>query len=796
MKISYDWLKKYIDLAVDAEELSDLMTFSGIEVEEIIQLGTELKKIKVAQILDKKPHPNADKLSICVVDDGSTKLQVVCGAPNCSKNLKVAFAPVGTKIGEFKVKKAKLRGIESYGMICSEKELGISDNHDGIMELPQDAPLGSSLAEYMRYEDTVYDVEITPNRPDLLGIFGVARDLSAILNEKLHLPDSTIIESDNKIEDFLKLKNLAPKLCPRYTARVIKNVTIKESPDWMKKALLSVGLRPINNVVDVTNFVMLEMGHPLHAFDYSLLDGKEIIVRRAEAEEKFPALDEEIYKLSDSDLVIADAKKPVALAGVIGGQNSHITESTKTIVLEAASFLYSAIRKTAGKLNISTDSSYRFERDLPADTIDFVSQRAAHLIQVLAGGEVMQGMLDSYPVKQEELIVKLRPQRVELLLDLEISTENIIKYLEALQLKVIEKHKDEIVFQIPPFRKDLSREVDLIEEIIRLHGYNNVKTRFKPQTIMDRDAIFTRRGVKNILVNFGMSELVNWNFGDPEDLDKLQISEHDKRKKNVKLMNPLGKRFSIMRPTLLPDLLKNANYNLNHGQKDIKTFEMAKLFFRDKQKLAEETYQVTGLLIGKTNETFWKSPVRELDFFDIKGLMTAVLAYLDLSQIKYEKSAEPYYQQGIAADVLYNGTKIASLGKLDPIILREFDIEETTYSFDIAIGKILDIHRKELPVYEEIPKFPPVLRDISFVVPRKFNLAEIEAVIKNTNRKLISKVVLFDQYTGKNIEPDKRSLSFNIVFSSSTKTLTDEFINGIISKVIKNLETEFKIILR
>ncbi len=796
MKISYNWLKKYIDLDVNAKELSDLMTFSGIEVEEVEQLGSELKQIKVAQILEKYSHPGADKLSVCTVNDGSDTYQVVCGAPNCSQGLKIAFAPVGTKIGEFKIKKAKLRGVESYGMICSEKELGISDNHDGIMELPEDAPVGSTLSDYLNFEDTVFDVEITPNRPDLLGHYGVARDLSALMNYKLQEPETKLNESKKKIDGFLKLQNLAPELCPRYTARVIENVTIKESPEWLKKALLAVGLRPINNVVDVTNYVMMELGHPLHAFDYSLLEGKEIIIRRAAANEKFPALDEETYTLTESDLVIADSKKPVALAGVIGGENSHITATTTTVVLEAANFLYSSIRKTAGKLNISTDSSYRFERDLPAASTDFVSKRAAHLIQQLAGGEILQGTLDSYPIKQERLIVKLRPERVKLVLDIDISDDLIIQYLEALKLEVIEKNDKMIIFSIPEFRKDLSREIDLIEEIIRLHGYNNVKTKFKLQTIMDRGAIFARRGVKNILVNFGMSELVNWNFGDPVDLDKLKIEAGDKRKKNVTLVNPLGSSFSMMRSSLLPDLLKNANYNINHGQKDIKTFEMAKLFFRDDQKLAEETYEVAGLLVGNVHETYWESKAREIDFFDLKGLMGSVLSYLDLGKIEYKKSSEPYYQDGIGADVFFNNQKIASLGKIDPMILTGFDIDRSAFVFEIAIGRILDLHRRELPFFMEIPKFPPVLRDLSFVISKEYCLADIESSIKETNSKLISKVVLFDEYKGQNIDPDKRSLSFNIVFSSPTKTLTDELINGIISKVIKNLETKFNINLR
>jgi phenylalanyl-tRNA synthetase beta chain len=390
MKISYNWLKEYIDLKLSPQELEEKLTFAGIEVEAVEKIGAELEQIKIAEILEKEVHPGSDHLSVCQVNDGSETVQVICGAPNCAAGQKIAFAPIGAEIGEFKIKKVKLRGVESFGMICSEKELGISDNHDGIMILPENAPLGKSLASFLETDDMAYDVEITPNRPDLLGMFGVARDISAMLNIPLKLPEIHFTESDEPIEDNLSLENVAPKLCTRYTARMIKGVTVKESPEWMKKHLISVGLRPINNVVDVTNFVMMEFGHPLHAFDYHLIDDQKIVVRRAKIDEQFPALDEETYTLQESDLVIADNHKAIALAGIIGGENSHITESTKDIVIEAANFLYSSIRKTAGRLKIATDSCYRFERDISDEKAELASRRATQLILELAGGKLMK----------------------------------------------------------------------------------------------------------------------------------------------------------------------------------------------------------------------------------------------------------------------------------------------------------------------------------------------------------------------------------------------------------------------
>jgi phenylalanyl-tRNA synthetase beta chain len=796
MKISYNWLKEYIDLKLSPQELEEKLTFAGIEVEAVEKIGAELEQIKIAEILEKEVHPGSDHLSVCQVNDGSETVQVICGAPNCAAGQKIAFAPIGAEIGEFKIKKVKLRGVESFGMICSEKELGISDNHDGIMILPENAPLGKSLASFLETDDMAYDVEITPNRPDLLGMFGVARDISAMLNIPLKLPEIHFTESDEPIEDNLSLENVAPKLCTRYTARMIKGVTVKESPEWMKKHLISVGLRPINNVVDVTNFVMMEFGHPLHAFDYHLIDDQKIVVRRAKIDEQFPALDEETYTLQESDLVIADNHKAIALAGIIGGENSHITESTKDIVIEAANFLYSSIRKTAGRLKIATDSCYRFERDISDEKAELASRRATQLILELAGGKLMKGVLDSYPNPAPEKVVSIRPSRVKHLLTIDISNQQIKDYLTALGLIFKSESDDKLDFSIPPYRKDLVREIDLIEEVMRLHGYNNVKTYLKIQNIMNRETFYARRKVADTLVNHGFSEVKNWNFADPEDLDKLNIPENDERRQNAVLKNPLGNRFSIMRPMLLPHLLSNALFNLNHGQKDLKLFEMSKVFFRYDEKLATEKVHVSGLLTGKIYPTYWKENDEEIDFFDVKGIVEDILEKLLISKYEITKSSEPYFQPGLGADVLFRKRKIAVLGKIDPKILEKFDIEENVYSFDIDLETIFALQSISDPVYSDIPKFPPVLRDLSFIISREHSYADIRKTITQVNPGIIKRVELFDEYTGKNIQSGFRSLTFSIVFSSDTKTLTDKIINKNLQKVIAKLKNDFSIEMR
>ena len=795
MKISYNWLKKYVYLDISPKELENKMTFGGIEVESITKLGEDLDQIIIGKIEEKWQHPNADKLSICKVNDGQNVLQIICGAPNCDINQKIAFAPIGTKLGEFKIKKAKLRGEESFGMICSENELGISEEQDGIMVLPEDAPVGNSLASYLKIDDTIYDVEITPNRPDLLGIIGVARDIAALTNKKLNLPKIDFTEGENQIKNELKLQNNAEKLCTRYTARIIKNVTIKESPNWLKTRLISVGLKPINNVVDITNFVMMEYGHPLHAFDYENVNGKKIVIRQAKNGENFSALNDKIYELNENDLVIADAEKAIALAGIIGGTNSHITEKTTDIVLEVANFLYSNIRNTCRRLNLSTDSSYRFERDISDETAEIVSKRATKLILELAGGKVCEGILDSYPNPQKSTEIKLRNSRVKQLLAINISFDKIKSYLETLGLTLKSEKNDVQIYEIPTYRKDLTREIDLIEEIIRLHGYNNVETHIKLQNVMNKREFYARRKVKNILVNNGFSEVKNWSFTNPEYIEHLNISEDDIRKNFAFLKNPLGNSFSIMRPILLPDILNNAKFNINHGQKNLKLFELAKVFTRKDQKLANETFQIAGLMTGSLKPVYWKEQQKIVDFFDLKGVVEEIISRLGLSEISFAESEESFYLPKFAADIICDKIKIGSFGKMDPKIIQKFEIEQDVFVFDIDLSKIFRTQKPNISKFSEIPKFPPILQDISFQVSKEYKFNQIIEAIKSIDNTIVN-VELFDEFTGKNIDENFRSLAFSIVFSSKTKTLTDEFIANLMSKIIKKLEKECKIEMR
>ena len=633
MRISYNWLKEYLNLTITAEELKDKLTFAGIEVEAVYELGAELKQIIIARIVEKRQHENSDHLSVCQVNDGRETVQVVCGAPNCATGQVVAFAPVGTKVGEISIKRAKLRGVESFGMICSEKELGLSDNHNGIMVLPEDAPIGIDLATWKGLSDIVYEVEITPNRPDLLGMYGVARDLSALLHLPTHfseipnLPDMPIPESE------LSLVNEELEACPRYIARLIKGVTIKESPDWLKQKLTAAGIKSINNVVDITNLVMMEFGHPLHAFDYNEVKGKQIIIRHAKKGEIFPALDNKTYTLSGEELVIADKERAIALAGVIGGQNSHITNETKDIVLEAACFLYSKIRRVSYNYKIFTDSSYRFERNLAVETTELISARATQLILDLAGGTLVGGKLDCYPNPEERRIVALRPERVKKLLTINIDNNTIIAYLKALGLEFLRADATALYFRIPANRKDLTREIDLLEEIMRLHGYNNVESNIVTQSVMDKERFYLRRKVQDRLTELGFYETMNYSFTDPNILDMLAIPDDDCRRKIITVMNPQGINSSLMRTTLVSSLLRNELTNINYGQKDLKLFEINKVFFADGSKLGKEELRITAIMTGNYRASHWKEKIESVDFYDLKGVAEEIITLFHIDNV-------------------------------------------------------------------------------------------------------------------------------------------------------------------
>ncbi|MBW6516195.1 MAG: phenylalanine--tRNA ligase subunit beta [Candidatus Cloacimonetes bacterium] len=814
MIFSYNWLREFVELPQDPSELAKIMTFGGIEVEGYHSPAEQLKEIIIVKIVKVEKHPDADKLHVCLIDTGSTTKQVICGAPNCQQDMLTAYAPVGVKLGNRTIERVNIRSVESEGMLCSESELGISEDHSGILSLPQDAPLGKDLRSYLDISDTIFEVEITPNRPDLLGILGLARDVAALTKKALHLPDRFPTDGYIYPPGFLStitadnvpfnLTNEATNLCPRYIAQVITGVKVKESPNWLKRKLMAVGITPINNIVDITNYVMMEFGHPLHAFDYSLLEGKQIRVRRAQKGETISALDHKDYVLLEDDLVIADGTKPVAIAGIIGGKNSAISPATHTIVLEAANFSNLSIRHTAARLKINTDSSYRFERNLSDETVALISQRAADLITELCQGEVVV-LRDSYPSPNPITEIGLRAKRANELLTTELSNHDIWEYLRPLGLIAnnISNQKDcetiseeqTITFTIPPYRKDLAREIDLIEEIIRLHGYNNIPEKPERETITDLDWFYTKREIADYLVHNGFYEAINSSFSEPAILKTLALAEDDYRTPYFELINPLGASFSIMRTSLLPGLLKNVQFNLSNGQTDIKLFELGKVFLKQDDKPAER-YFLAGAVVGNINKLHWKYKTDRSSIFAVKGYVEGLVSLITDNQVIFQPTEMKYYQQESAIDILVNGQKVGNLGKFDPLLAKKLEIENALFLFDIDISQILQCGIKKSPVYQEINRYPAVIRDISFIIDKKFEHQSIDNTIRSADRDVIKNITLIDEFTGKNIQAGYRSLTYSIIFNSNQGTLTDEFVNNSLQEIKSRLEKEYKIEMR
>jgi phenylalanyl-tRNA synthetase beta chain len=780
-------------LKISPDELKEKLTFSGIEVENVIKTGEILKQIIITEVVEKEKHPDADKLSVCKVYDGQQTHQVVCGAPNCSANIKIAFAPVGTEFPDFKLKKAKLRGIESNGMICSEKELGISENHDGIMILPNDAQVGETLDKYLDITDTIYEVEITPNRPDLLGMIGIARDISAQLNIPIKEYQSGKMSFVKSTGNF-EIKNSEPILCTRYVAVRFKDVKIAPSPDWLIKKLQIADIKPINNVVDITNLVMYEFGHPLHAFDANMVEGNNIIIRKSREKELFPALDNNTYTLTGNELVIADSTKPVALAGVIGGKNSHITENTTDIILEAACFDPSITRRTSYNFKIFTDSSYRFERGMANKTCELIAERATELITKITGANVINNeILDDYPNIKQKTIIELRPTRVKKLLGIQIDNKTIVQYMQSLGLMLINEKEDNLTFEIPEVRIDLTREIDLIEEIIRLYGYNNFPEKETEQKIMDKSIFDAKRDIKNFLVQNGFYEAINLSFTDPVYLDFLQLNDDDYRRKTVNILNPQGQSFSIMRSTLLPQLLKNALLHINHSNMNIKMFELNKIFI---SAPLTETLRLSGIMTGQMLSTHWKTENQNITFFDIKGIVVNILNYLHIFDIDLYRSTEPFYLPNYGFDIKTKGKLLGSIGRLDQKVLQKFDLEGEFFVFDLDLEMIFANADFRTIKFKDTSKFPSVKRDISFIINTQHEWNDIKKTIKSINHDIIKGIFPFDEYKGQQIEEGFRSLSISILINSDVKTLQEEDIKLTMNKIIEKLKEKFNIIMR
>ena len=797
MNVTLNWLKNYIDFELSPIELADRLTMLGVEVESVNQLGAELEGVVVGSVESIKPHPNADKLVLCQVDIGETEeLQIVCGAPNVREGMLAPVATIGATLPiGLTIKRAKLRGETSHGMLCSEKELGLSEDASGLMELPTDIPLGTSISAALGLDDVVFELEITPNRPDCLSLIGVAREIRAETGNALKLPQVDFNEDATDIREITSVTIEAPDLCPRYAARVIRGVKVGQSPAWLQQRLESVGVGVINNIVDITNFVLMEYGQPLHAFDYHKLAENRIVVRRAAVGENITTLDEIDRELISDMLVIADAEKPVALAGVMGGYVSEITETTADVLLESAYFDPSSIRATAKALGISTEASYRFERGADIGAVLVALDRAAQLIAELAGGTICKGVVDVYPGQQPLTEIQLRPERVNFILGTTLDTSEMVQILSDLGFDV-KANGENYQVTVPTFRSDVTREIDLIEEIARVYGYDNIPTTLPKGDIpvpAPNPSTEVRKHIKHFLLAAGMMEAINYSFCDPNCFDKIRFAANHPLRDALKLQNPLSPEMSVLRTTLLPSLLENAQHNRNHQIDTIALFEIGSVFIRNGAE--KEPERVTGILAGRVGDGVYSNPYREPDFYDIKGLVEGILEVCGIVDYTLQKTDAPTFHPGRNAAVLSRNRQIGIFGEAHPEVLENYDLPYKAYLFDFDMEALVDaaIFAKR---FEPISVYPKVERDLAIVVDKAVLSDMPTGLIYATGGELVESVRLFDVYEGEQVPEGKKSLAYAITYHSATETLTDKAVNALHDKVVKRLNQELGAELR
>ena len=793
MRFTLSWLKEYVEFNNPPEEIAERLTMSGLEVESIEYLGKGLEDIVVAQILDIRPHPNASKLVLCDVTDGTRKYNVVCGAKNMKTGDKVALARAGTRLppsAKFPegvlIQSARIRGEVSEGMLCAENEMGLGNEGDGILILSESARVGARLIDEMGLNDVIIEVGVTPNRPDCLSVIGIAREVAAVLGKRVNHPDYAVSEEGDDIGKLASVEVIDSDGCPRYSCRVITGITIAPSPEWLKTRLEASGIRSINNVVDVTNLVLLELGQPLHAFDYDLIEGRKIIVRPAKEGESIETLDGIERTLTREDLLICDAQKPVAIAGVMGAANTEISELTRNILLESAYFNPVRVRRTSRRANLRSESSYRFERGVDPNGVVRALDRASELIRRLSGGSVARGKIDVYPNPIMPKELSLSTGRVNSVLGAEIESEGIRQILEGLEIKALNTKGGEISFRVPTFRVDITREIDLVEEVARHYGYNSIDAtlpavRMKTEGVKKEKAIEGR--LKDVLTSLGFLEVINYSFEDPEFLGLFSENEP------LRILNPLTKEGSVMRTNLIAGILRNVILNLSHQVRDIRVFEIGRVFIPGENRLPLEIRKIAGAVTGKRQADIWDK--EEFDFFDLKGILERVFEVFSISEgVRFEEAPQiRFLHAGKSAKALLGGEEAGFFGELHPEFQERLGISKRVYIFEIDLDKLSSSIKGVEKRFRPLPKFPSVRRDIALVVDESVAVGEVLNEIKKVESSLIEDVNVFDVFKGEPVGKGKKSIAVSMILRASDKTLTDEEANEAQAKALKRLES-------
>jgi phenylalanyl-tRNA synthetase beta chain len=850
MKVTLNWLKQYVDFNWSPEELAERLTMLGLEVEGVHKLGGEFAGIVVAQILTRDPVPGTDKLSVCKVNDGAKERTIICGAQNHKPGDKVPLIlpnfALPLKPGDkepFVIKERKVFGITSHGMMCSPQELGLPDKVEGLLILPADAPVGKPFGEYLGRagSDVVYDLEVTPNRPDLNSVIGIAREIAAVTGNKLKIPDVSVgprcsaapssKDAQQRVptSDLVSIRLEDTELCPRYTARVVKGVKIGPSPDWLRSTLEKVGIRSINNVVDVTNYVMLETGQPLHAFDYHLVarasrpfdsetHGQDaratLIIRRAKAGEKFKTLDDVERTLTSEMLLIADEQKGIALAGIMGGANTEINDRTTDVLIESAYFLPTNIRRTSKALGLRSESSYRFERGADIGICDWASQRAAQLILETAGGQLAEGVVDAYPKPAEPKQVTLRHHKVGELLGIELKPEECEFYLGQLGLKLVNRKArpvgaggspEPVTFQIPTYRVDLKREADLIEEIARLHGVDKIPATPPRGAIgaNEFDAVHDQiADARRILTGLGLNEAQG----------QTLVANAECRMQNAELValaNPLSSDMDVLRPSLLPGLIHSLRHNVSRKNYDVALFEIGRVFthggdaaLRCPDSAArcpcQEERRVGIALTGQRAVNFWSGGERDAKFdaYDLKGLVEEFLEQFGIRGVVFSKRAESTALFLESATIALGGKlPLGEMGQLSPVLAKKYDLRDAVFFAELNLGQLL-ARRNPAKLFKPLPQFPAIRRDVAMLVPEATTHEAVLQTVKKAKAANLETVELFDVFRGKNVPAGQKSMAYALTYRSPEKTLTDAEVNAAHAKVVEALKTQLKATVR
>jgi phenylalanyl-tRNA synthetase beta chain len=793
MRVSFNWLKEFVDIDQTPAEVAELLTMAGVEVEGLEHKAQNLNDIRVAKILDIKPHPKADQLSICHLDAGKEEVSVVCGATNISKGDIVPLALPGTTLPNGSlIKESRIRGEISHGMLLAEDEMGLTDDHTGIMILSNELRSGQSLSDAMDLEDWILDVALTPNRIDCASVVGIAREIGAFTNKKIRMPEIHIEENNTQIEDLASVTILDSHGCPRYTAGLVDQVKVGCAPFWMRYRLHVSGIRAINNIVDITNYVLMELGQPLHAFDYHRLVDRRIVVKRAENGQTFTSLDGQTRDLDDQTLMICDGEREVAIAGIMGGLNSEISLNSVTVLVESAYFDPIMISRSSKKLSLSTEASYRFERGIDIQGTDFALKRSLMLIAQFAGGDIAKGIIDCYPRSWSPPRIRLRVDRANEILGTSIDIKHMADHLSSLGMAVRVVDQNRIEVCPPPFRVDITREADLIEEVARLVGYNNIPVTLPAirPTEEDNTEFVLRDRIKAMMVGMGFSEIITYSFISPGSADILGAGEKSHLRSFVRLLNPLSQDQSVMRTSLIPGLLSTARLNSLRDENDMRVFEWGKVYIKGDGELPQEKQALAALITELGSRQEWYQEPREADFFDIKGVAENILEELGIEKVEYKRnSPKEGFDPNEYARIFHSGSEIGAIGKVSKDALKGYGVEIKAYILELYIEPLLSsvVWVKK---FTPLAKYPSVRRDISIIVNSSIESAMIVSIVKEMGNDLVESVDIFDAYQGKQIALQEKALAVGISYRSDKRTLTDDEVNNIHEGIIEEIRRQ------